>query len=132
MKRLLKSNGTTRTWFHSLGDGRVAIETEEDLSESKKHVHRLRTDDNYYRNQFKAGGTMHAAHIPAVMQMKMFHKYGVKVWEKGHTKEVMKILTNDPEFEGCIVNRSVITKKRDFSAGMKQTESGIWQPNSAS
>ena len=123
--RLLWKGADTRTYWHQNNDRTVSIETRQDIGPSKERIHRLRTDPDYYRRQFKADGTMHAAHIPAVKQMQMYQRYGVKVWNKHHMPEVMKILRNDPDFSGCIVEPKVF-KRMDQAAGMKRRKSGVW------
>lgn len=128
MRRLLSVGDGTRTYYHRNQDKTVSIETQQDLAPSKEAIQGRRNDPDAYGQQFQKDGLMHAAHVPAVMQLKMRRKYGVEVWNKHHHKEVMRILRNDPDFAGCIVEPKCF-KKTDLGVGMIQRR-GVWQPRS--
>ena len=125
--RLLWEGAGTRTYWHDNRDGTCSVETRADIQANKDHISAMRADPERYGQQFKYSPNMHAAHIPAVKQMEMYRKYGVKVWNKHHFKDVMKILRTDPDFQGCIVEPKVF--KRTFSSGMVQ-RNGVWRPPS--
>lgn len=128
MRRLLRQGDGTRTFFHS--EGKLShIETVQDLEPQRQRITDMRNDPDRYRKQFKADGMLHAATIPTVLQHRMLVDYGVRVWKKEDFKKVMKILQNDPDYEGCIVERKAF-KRSDLAAGMKKGENGLWRPGS--
>jgi hypothetical protein len=46
---------------------------------------------------------LHYARVPIMAQMDMLQKYGVRFWDKNHSKEVMRLL-NTREYADCRIS----------------------------
>ena len=125
-KRLLRQGGGTRTYHYYNTDTRSEFfETVQDLEPHKERITRVKNDSERYGKE-KDEGMVLAASIPVVLQMKMLHKHGVRVWKKHDYKKMMHILRNDDDFRGCIIEPKVF-KRTDLACGMVQ-KGGLWQP----
>jgi len=102
-KRLLDYDPTTGTstyhYYDPLTD-KTTIQEVADLEPLQRHRHAARKDEGLTKNGIKGGQWLYAQ-IHPVEQTKFLQKYGFSVFENGRSKEVMRILNTDPDFQLC-------------------------------
>jgi len=103
MKRKLDYDPLTgiTTWHHyDAHTDKTTIYDEADLEPLHKLNYELRKEEDYSKKGVK-NEHWHYASIHPIEQQKILDKYGVDVFNKDQTKEVMKILNTDPDFQRC-------------------------------
>jgi len=102
-KRLLDYDpftGTTTYHHYDPLTDKTTIQEVADLEPLQRQRYEARKDESLTKTGIKGGQWLYAQ-IHPVEQTKFLQKYGFSVFENGRSKEVMKILNTDPDFQLC-------------------------------
>jgi len=92
--------GITSYHYYDRVTDQTTIQEVADLEPLHKSNYEARKDEDLTKNGIKKSQWLYAR-IHPIEQTMFLNKYGYSVFDKSRTKETMKILNTDPDFQLC-------------------------------